>query len=346
MRVNRENFLRCLEQVTAGLAHREIIEQSGCFVFKNKKVMTFNDEVACINKAPVDLTGAIKAKPLLDLLSKLPDDDVDIKVENNEFELRGSSKTRKCGIAMESQVMLPIEHVEPPDDWRELHPDFTEAVKMVYECASTEESNFIYCCVHITPNFVETSDRFQIARYTLETGFENPILIRADAIKHVIGLPLVAVAETQNWVHFKSSDGLVIAVRRHISEYTNFDRNLVADGTEPIVLPAGIDEVVERSQVFSREDVHGNVVVVDLKPDRVVLEGHGPSGWYKELKKVTYAGTPMRFIIYPKLLSEISKKSSDCRVGANRLFVDLGKFKYTTAIEAPREQAINGDADE
>lgn len=331
MRVNRENFLRCLESVTAGLAHREIIEQSGCFVFKDNQVMTFNDEIACINKSPLKMTGAVKAKPLLDLLSKLPDDDIDVEVQGNELLVRG--KSRKSGITMEAQVMLPIEHVEIPEEWRELATEFVEAVKMVYDCASTEESNFIYCCVHITPEFVETSDRFQIARYLLDTGFEEEVLIRADSIKHIVGMSLTSVAETVNWVHFKTADGMIIAIRRHVQDYTNFDKNLVAEGTDPVTLPAGLDEIVERSQVFSREDAHGNVVLVDLRNDKVVIEGHGPSGWYKEAKKVNFKGQPMRFIIYPKLLTEIAKKSNDCRVGPGRLFIDLGKFLYTTCTE-------------
>src|SRR5687768_12406403 len=58
MRVDRENLLRALESVTAGLAHREIIEQSGSFVFKDGNVITFNDEIACTATSPLKIQGA------------------------------------------------------------------------------------------------------------------------------------------------------------------------------------------------------------------------------------------------------------------------------------------------
>ena len=46
MRVSREKLMQALEAVSPGLANRELIEQSSCFVFKSGMVMTFNDEVA------------------------------------------------------------------------------------------------------------------------------------------------------------------------------------------------------------------------------------------------------------------------------------------------------------
>lgn len=328
MRVDRENLLRTLESVAAGLANREIIEQSGSFVFKDGYVFTFNDEVACIAKSPLNIKGAVKAKLLLDYLSKSPDENLEIKIEEGKLYLAG--KNRKTTFVMEAEIMLPIEHVEMPEEWNEINLEFSEAVKTVYDCASTEESQFVYCCVHVTPDFVETSDRFQIARYMLNTGISADILIRADALKNIIGLDVVEFSETNNWIHFRNKAGLTISVRRYVDEYLDFTPHLVPDGTEPITIPAGLDEVVNRTQLFSREDAHSNVVRVDLKPDQVIIEGSGPGGNHKERKKVVYTGTPIQFTIAPKLLIEISKKSNECRVGENRLFVDTGKLKYAT----------------
>ena len=53
-----------LEAVSPGLATREAIEQSSCFVFKDGRVMTFNDEVACSIDCELGFDGAVAAKPL------------------------------------------------------------------------------------------------------------------------------------------------------------------------------------------------------------------------------------------------------------------------------------------
>ena len=63
MKINREELLNQLESVLPGLSTREIIEQSSCFVFMNKEVITYNDEISCSHKSRLDIEGAIVATP-------------------------------------------------------------------------------------------------------------------------------------------------------------------------------------------------------------------------------------------------------------------------------------------
>src|SRR5690606_29759183 len=102
IRVNREEVLRVLESVTPGLASREIIQQSTCLVFEDDRVFTFNDEVGCSRESPIKgFTGAIKAKPLLDLFSKMPEDELGVEWNGKEIQVHG--KKRKSGIRVENE---------------------------------------------------------------------------------------------------------------------------------------------------------------------------------------------------------------------------------------------------
>lgn len=339
MKVDRKDLIQILDSVNPGVATRENIDQSSCFVFDRGNVYTFNDEIACCRKIPthLNLKGAVKAKPLLDLLNKLSEDEIDIDQTDEEFLISGSR--RKAGIRMDEQVLLAIDQVESPDQWNELNVDFGQAVKFVSGCASSNLSDFFLTCVHIQPDYIEACDRFQIARYNLKSGLKNEILIRADSLMKIVSFDMTEVSESQTWVHFRNPSGLTISIRKYLGDYTNLDEFLVSEGTEKVVLPGDIRDAVEKAEVFTGDSVLGNVVFVDLRRDKIMIEGQGAFGWYKEMKIVKYDGPPIKFTIAAKLLVEISNKSNECSVGNDKLYVDGENFIYLTSTQpAPQQQ--------
>lgn len=337
MRVQREPLLKILESVTPGLSSRETIEQSSCLVFTGGRVITFNEEILCSRKSPLDFEGAVRAKPLLDLLSKLPDEEIELMQAEGVMRVKG--KGRKSEIRMESEVMLPMDTVEIPENWRQLDLAFEEGVSLVHDCASTNTAEFILTCIHIHPEYLEACDRFQIARFPMKTGIDTPILVRAASMRKIVGYSMAEVSETAGWIHFRNAEGLTLSLRRFLDEYKSLDKFVSSEGTTPITLPGGLEEVVARAEIFSGENAVGNHVTVDLKPDNIIIEGDGASGWFKEQKSVVYSGNPVRFTIAPKLLVAVTKRSNECGVGEGRLFIDTGVFKYVTCTTLPDVKA-------
>jgi len=101
MKIKREVLLKQLEVVSPGLASKEIIEQSSHFVFQDGKVITFDDEISCTGNLSLEVTGAIQGKPLLELLRKLQESEIDITHKDGELIIKG--KGRRAGIRMESE---------------------------------------------------------------------------------------------------------------------------------------------------------------------------------------------------------------------------------------------------
>jgi len=330
VRVSREELLKVLESLTPGLNTKESIEQSTCFVFDGQQAMTFNDEVACMRTSPLKITGAVKAKPLLDLLSKLPEDELDI--DQVEDQLRVKGKGRRSGLRMETEARLPVHGVEVPteDDWMPLPTDFNNAVGICHPCASSEETEFVLTCICIDPDCLQATNRFQIARYPIEMGLSEQTLVRADSLKKVCGFDMTEFALTGSWIHFRNPAGLRLAARRHMEAYKDVSRFLVSDGMSEITLPANLREVTERANIFSSETMSsvGNKLLICLGPDRITIKGQGAIGFYEEIKQTTYSGPPTEFLVAPRLLEAISEKSNTCRVGQGRLFIDTGKFVY------------------
>ena len=334
MRVKREELLRRLEAASAGLAKREIIEQSQCFVFSEGRVTTFNDEVAVRMDSPLNVSGAVQAEPLLAVLRKMPEDELDVEVAEDGLMIKG--KGRRSTVRMESEVLLPVEGVEEPGEWKKLPDGLLDAIKVASTCCSSDESHFLLTCVHVAADRVESSDDFQILSYPLKTKIDVPTLLRRDSVSKILQIDPTEWCGGKGWLHFRNPSGLVLSCRRYVEAYPNVGRFLDVDGSKA-KFPKGIDEALDRASIFSAENPLGNQVSVSLSPGRLRLEGKGPSGWYREQKKIEYDGDAMSFLIEPKLLLEISRKANECIVSEGRIRVDAGKFVYVTATSKPEE---------
>src|SRR3990167_9772082 len=94
MRVSRDELLQSLEAVAPGLAKKDSVEQSSCFVFyADGRVATFNDEIACYHQTPLrNISGAVAADPLRQLLQKLKEEFLEKNVVEHELQVMGQSR--------------------------------------------------------------------------------------------------------------------------------------------------------------------------------------------------------------------------------------------------------------
>lgn len=327
--VNREEFLQQLESVQPGLSAREIIEQSACFVFNKGKVMTYNDEISCRRVCAVDFTGAVKAEPLLALLRKLGEDEVDVTLEGEEIIVQG--KRRKAGIRCEATITLPVKLVEKPEEWQKLAEGWLDAVKMAHPCVSHDQQKFKYTCIHLHPAHIEASDGFQVMRIKIVSGVKASTLVRADSLKHIVGLGVTEMSETETWLHFRNATGLTFSCRRFIEDYRDMLPLLKMKG-HAINLPKGLGDAADRANVFSAETSNENQVRVSLRDGVARVKGTGASGWYHEDKKVKYDGPPLEFLIAPALLMQIVEQHNEAEIVEGKLKIDGGHWRYVTVL--------------
>lgn len=339
--VSRQEFMSQLESISPGLSPREIIEQSSCFVFEDGYVMTYNDEVACKLKLDMDITGAVQAKPLMAVLQRLPEETIKIKVDEGEMRVIG--KRRQAGIRMDNDVTLPFKNVDTPKKYQTLHEDFLDAISMVSECAGTDENMFWTTCVHIHPKWVEACDNFQITRCRMPTGIKEATLVRNTAIKHIVQLEMKQYCLTSKWLHFRNKQGLVLSCRRYTEDFPSLKNFIALENGTPTTLPKGLAEAAERANIFSEENADNNLVSVVLKPGKLRIKGEGVSGWFSETKKIKYKGSPLEFMIAPKLLVEITKRHNDCEISADKLKVNGGKFVYVSLLGNPEDEELDNE---
>lgn len=337
LRVNRIELLKALQTVSPGLSPKDIIEQSSCFAFKDGEVFTFNDEIACRMNTPLsaEIEGAVQAKPLIAILDKLTEVELNISIGKGELLVVG--KRREAAIRMEAEVTLPIDAAERPGKvWTPLHKDFVEAISIVQESAGRDRKLFALTCVHVHPKWVEAFDNSQVTRYKLKTGIKEKCLISKKSLQQIIYLEMKEFNETETWIHFRNSTGLVISCRRFLEEYPDLNDILNFDG-EPTKLPDGLEEAAEKAEIFSQENADSNQIRIDLKAGKMRIQGIGNSGRYKEYKKVKYSGPDISFQIPPKLLIELLKRNSECEVSADKLKVSGEKWTFVASLNVIEE---------
>ncbi len=337
MQVNRQKFLEHLQLLDAGLSPKETVDQSSHFVFKDGEVMTFNGEIACRKKSMLngEVEGAVSALQLKKMLEKMTEEEIGIDVTKNIFKITGHKKETEFNL--DSEILLPIDQVEPPEKWRKLPEGFADAVNMVYQCASTEEQFFHLTCVHIHPNWLEASDNIHATRYTIDTGFKDSALVRHTSIKHIVDLGMTKVSETETYVHFKAPSGLIFSIRKFSDEFPDLEQFIQVEGT-PVVLPKSLAEGTGRAEILSSEDKEANRVRVRLKSGRLILKAEGVSGKHREwTDKIKYKGAPVDFYISPSLLTQIIEKHDKAVISSNRLAVKGENYVYVSYLAPVRK---------
>jgi DNA polymerase III sliding clamp (beta) subunit (PCNA family) len=345
MKTNREELLKNLELLRPGLAQKEIIEQSTCFVFHEGRALTYNDEIAVSHDIDIELEGAVKAKEMLALLGKLKDEEVEMTVKGAELIVKG--KRAEAGITMENEILLPVDDISIPEKFKKLPKGFAEAVAFCVFSAGKDLTRPALTCIHMTELIVESSDGHRITRYGLEeggAGFKKPVLLPADAAAQLAGFNLEKYALDKSWIHFKTTKGTVISCRIVEGDFPHdmITQYLEIEGPQ-IGFPDSLSEMLDRAGVFTAE-ASSEQVVIEVKGSKMTISGKGPSGWYKEACRAKSEGD-FKIGISPAYLKAIIEHGSTAIIGESLVKFEGGNFEHAVMQMVLEEETVDPNDD-
>jgi len=274
-RASRVMLLEAIRSVLPGVSSNGVIEQADCVVFHKGHACSYNDEVTCRARLPESLeglSGAVKADPLVRLLSKLPDEEVDVETTGSELLIK--SKGRRAGFPLVTEVLLPVGDLQLPKEWHEVPENFSEALGLVAGCVRRDESIFALACVHMTSEFMEASDNYQMARYRMDLPFKD-VLLHGPAARSVAGWKVVAVGITEQWIWFRSEQSTELGARLYVDKYPDFDRVVNEEG-RVLKLPQGLVQAAEIAGLVISDKIQGDSLQVNIERGRVIVEGRAP----------------------------------------------------------------------
>lgn len=323
------DLLNALEIVKPGLASREIIEQTNAFAFIKGRVVTYNDEISLSHPVEgLDITGAVQAEELYQLLRKIKKEEIEITVTDNEISINAGKA--KAGLVLQQEIKLPLQEVDTHSEWHKLPAEFTKPLRFAVAACSHDSSQPILKSVHVNQKgYVEGSDNFRVTRYTLAKRMPvKTFLIPATSVKEVIKLNPTEVAEGTGWIHFRTAAGTTLSCRVYEEVFPDTTPFLKVEGAE-INFPKTITDILDRAAVFTENDVD-----VTLKDNRIVISSKSDTGWFKEEANAAYEGEPITFSVVPGLLRDILAETQHCLYNGNLLKFEGEGWVYVSSVIA------------
>ncbi len=285
MDFHREKLVHALEQVKVGLASKDIVVQATKFIFKDKHVFTFNDEVAVSFPIEHDITCAVDANTLYALLTKFTDATISIEITDAGMEV---SSKKAHAILKSNDITLPLDSITEADVWHPIPDRFEHLLSFVRLSVGTDLAKPILTCMHWTSEFIESCDNFRLTRTTVKTeGLDASILIPGSSITKMLKYTPIEFSIVDGWAHFKSPSDCIFSCRVFSGEYVELDDIYDTKGQEKIIFTPAMEKLLERAMVLAEQDVSGNSkAVVTIKDGVATVEVVSDAGSLTETTKI------------------------------------------------------------
>lgn len=335
MKVERKALLSALKAVRPAISKNEQVEQSGSFIFLDKQVFTYNNEIAVSHPVDIDLVGAVPAQKFYELVNRVKTEQIGLDIKDGTLLLEGSKA--KAGLRIETEILLPLEQVGMPkdDDWRKLPINFCDAISACMFSASKNEQQAILTNLHVFDGYIESCDNRRITRYDMGEGsdefFPVPFLIPTFAAKELLNHCPTEYAVTAGWLHFVNINDAIFSCRHYEDEYPDYSSFLECKGVA-ITFPAGLSEVLDRAAIFS----DGERVSLILDNNELVVAAESEAGWFEEPIAIEYKGKAVEFDIQPDFMKSIIKFKGKAVISEKALRFDADDFIHVAQIMTPK----------
>lgn len=340
MKIKRIELVEALEAVKPGLASKELVEQSTCFVFSDGLLLTYNDSIAVSVNSPLpdEIVGAVPAQEFYAFITKLSDDEIDIALSDGKMTIKGKKSTAQ--IAFNTSVVLPLDELGDIDKvtWNTLPAGFVDGIKFCLFSVSKNMATPALTALHFADHFVESCDNFRATQYNMGTDhtFKDDVLVPASMIKEVIAYSPKAYALTKHWVHFTTAGDAVISCRTLNEKYPEVAPILDVKG-DTVVFPAGMAAALDRADVFAETEADARWCTVTIEPNRLTVEATSPTGSVVEELEVEYSGTVCRtFMVQCSCLQQILKALPSAVIGDTKIRFAGASFVHIIALSRPK----------
>lgn len=337
MKIKRLDLLGALNRVRPGLASKEIIEQSNCFVFTGDYVATYNDEVAISTPFETKFTGAVKSTEVSALLNKVKVEEINATIAEGELLITGGKF--RSGIRIEEEVTLPLDFLDVELEFIAIPEGMLEGLKICGMSTAKESFIPLLSNIHVKGKFVESCDNDRATRYTMKENIDDELLIPAHSASYISSREIDGYSVGDGWIHFQETGtGMIYSCRTYNEEYPPLGDVLKVKGT-PVRLPGELSDVLERSSIFSKNHAGTeNNVFIQINNESILVRGENDNGWFEEEAEAQLRNdNEYSFFVNPHMLQEIIQKSSRVMLAEGALKFICRGFDHVIILDAEEE---------
>lgn len=340
--MNREHLLEILTSVMPGVADDNHVEQGQCFIFQNGKVYAFNDSVMVSH--PIDdigFTGAVTAKPFVNILKKMKDEDVTVEVENGQVIIN-KKKRAKVKLNLEEQIRIPVEKIEAPGEFMDIPHMWMSNLRLASEFSSTDMSVRRICHIHITDSYMEATDNFKFIRIPHEFSCgDRELMVPIEVVDKIKQYEPAAISIGEAWIHMKCQNGVMVQCRLSTgTKYPDTSKAFQTETLSTIRLPTDLCEILDRADVFLKDlEKPLRLVTVQLMENQLVLTSSNSAGSFEESVRLIYKGPPITFMVNAGILRGFIKHAeNELKVCARCLVFTTTEYTAVLGLLIPTKE--------
>lgn len=330
--MNKTDLLNTLNQLKPIITQKKSIDQTDQIVFKEDSIYASNGDMYVIKKFSSPILGSVKGIQFISLISKLKEEEIDIKVKKNKIYINNANTKIKLNIPSEDELILPFDLSNIIiEGWKELPKNFIEALKIVSFSASKDPSDGVLTQLLINKENVLSCDRFRLSKYKLDTKMDSFLLPSSTADK-LTNYSITEYRVEENYIYFRGDD-IYIACLRIIEEYPKTDHLFNIDGLQlefPIESKNIIDNVNILATAEADEDRFINIIGDENK---LCFKGEGLYGSIEEtIETDKLNDTSFNIKVHPRHLKQILNLTNKVVIGDDKLLFVGNNFKHVLAL--------------
>lgn len=342
MKVDRLSFLSTLKSILCATTKIEVLEQSNCFIFRNGSIMAFNGAVfaRCKSNIPVDKSEvwgefAVIASDLIGVLSKMPDERIDLSFKKDQLILTGNKK--RAGLIIQKEILLPIADViQIPDKMKKTH-DVLPSMKMAARICKPGDDNYRVGYVLVSPDSIISTDYYRLLKISTSVpNIKKPTLIPASSLLSISDIKVSHLRLYQEWLFLRDEEkDVLLAICCGEGDYfemETIDNILSMDDACGIELPEEMKDAVSRAMVMAGDDADGEASI-SLTSNSLIIRTRKSSGWYEEKQKIRFRGEPMKMSVDLQLLKDVLSKTLKAKIGNQKIKMQKDGIEFVASLE-------------
>jgi DNA polymerase III sliding clamp (beta) subunit (PCNA family) len=339
MKVVKNELLKVLSLVKPGLAKKEIVEQAAHFIFTGEDVVTFNDQISVMHPFKSEFPFSVKGDDFYKIVDKITESEFEITLEDDNLNIKAKkTKAALSTVVGEAAMILHLvdslkQEMIGKNFWKALPKDFIDGVYLCAFSAAKDLTTGVRSCCAIERDAIYTTDNLRISSYIMEAPMDT-LLLPAHAALDLIKYKVIEYGVSENWVHFRTADGITFNCKTMKGDYPFEAIKGVFVENEPILtFPSDLKEnVLSIIPLADGDEDTNKCISVSIEKGRIVCKAEKERGWITKTVESDYEGATIKFLINPVFFCQILSHATAFCIVENRGSFESENFYHILAL--------------